>query len=213
MMMPQPRHPKLHPPSKQQRRQHLTTEQHPQNRASVRTSVAFNCLRNQRGQQHLKQQPKTAPDTAPNCMPLAPAGSLGKLRPHLKQHHPQNSTCISAPNCMQPSIWQKCAYTVTSTSNNTPEQQLRQHHHAPVAPAVKLAKQHLTSTPNCMPPSTRPSLSQNSTSTGTPSWMPPSTRPSSSQNSIHQVPQTACWHPAVNLAKRRLHQQPKLDAP
>ena len=53
---------------------------------------------------------------------------------------------------MQPSIWQKCAYTFTSTSNNTPEQHLHQHHHAP----------YYTSTPNYMPSITWPSSSQNS---------------------------------------------------
>ena len=94
--------------------------------------------------------------------------------------------------------------------------------HAPQHPAVKLAKQHPpapqtacplapgrqarkaapTSTPNCMPPSSRPSSSQSSIHQHL-KLHAPSTRPSSSQSSIHQHPKLhAPQHPAVKLAKQ-----------
>ena len=54
-------------------------------------------------------------------------------------------------------------------------------------------------------------------STGTPNCMPPSTRPSSSQSSIHQhpkqhppAPQTAC---PLAPGRQAIHQHPKLHAP
>ena len=104
-----------------------------------------------------------------------------------------------------------------STRPSSSQSSIHQHPklHAPQHPAVKLAKQHppapqtacplapsrqarkaaSTSTSNCMPPSTRPSISQSSihqhlapgrqarkaASTSTSTCMPPSTRPSISQ--------------------------------
>ena len=82
----------------------------------------------------------------------------------------------------------------------------------PLAPGRQARKTASTSTPNCKPSSTRPPISQSGTSTSAPNYMPPSTQ---AQTTCRPAPGRH-QHPklhAANLAKRHLHQQPKLDAP
>ena len=174
-------------------------------------------------QSSIHQHPKLH---APHA-PQHPAVKLAKQHPPAPQTAcplaPGRQACkaasTSTSNCMPPS-------TRPSSSQSSIHQHLKLH--APQRPAVKLAKQHPpapqtacplapgrqarkaapTSTPNCMPPSTRPSKqhppapqtacplapgrqARKAASTSTPNCMPPmppSTRPSSSQSSTHQHP-------------------------
>ena len=174
---------------------------------------------------------KAASTSTPNCMP--PSTRPSSSQSSQKQHPPAPQTaCPPAPgrqarkaaststsNCMPPS-------TRPSLSQSSINQHLKLH--APQHPAVKLARQHppapqtacplapgpqsrkaaSTSTSNCMPPSTRPSSSQDSIHQH-PKLHAPSTQPSSSQKSIHQHPKLhAPEHPAVKLAGQLANQQP-----
>ena len=102
-----------------------------------RTPMVFSYLGNDRpcGQrhdpkQHLHHHPKLH-------APWHPAGNLGKNRP--QQTAPQNRSCISTLNCMRPSVWQKSACTIASTSNSTCTSTTN----CPLAPAVhQRLKQH-----------------------------------------------------------------------
>ena len=74
--------------------------------------------------------------------------------------------------------------------------------HAPQHPAVKLAKQHPPAPQTACPPAPG-RQSRKAASTSTSNCMPPSTRPSILQSSIHQhLKLHAPWHPAVKLAKQ-----------
>ena len=141
--------------------------------------------------------PQTACPLAPGCQArrAAPTSTPNRMPPSTRQARKAAPT--STPNCMPPSTRQ-------SSSQSSIHQHLKLH--APEHPAVKLAKQHppapqtacppapgrqarkaaSTSTSNCMPPSTRPSISQSIHQPSTSNCMPPSTRPSISQSSIHQ---------------------------
>ena len=93
---------------------------------------------------------------------------------------------------------------------------MRLHHHQHLKQHPKLSAPPLSisalnstgastviSTANCMPPSTRPSVSQSGASTSARNCMPPSTRPSILQNSTST---SAPNYMAPYLAKRHLHQ-------
>ena len=155
------------------------------------------------------------------------------------QHHPDVES-ITAPlqpqTITQPRSDPSCIMTWLGTSRRYTSHELLRansiHQHpklrapppapqtaCPLAPGRQARKTASTGTPNCTPPSTRRSSSQNSihqhpkphppapqtacplapgrqarkaASTSTPNCMPLSTRPSSSQSSIQQHPQTAC---------------------
>ena len=97
----------------------------------------------------------------------------------------------STPNCMPPSTRQ-------SSSQSSIHQHLKLH--APEHPAVKLAKQHPPAPQTACPPAPG-RQARKAASTSTSNCMPPSTRPSISQ-SIHQ--HLKLQHPALNLAKQHL---------
>ena len=203
MMMPQPRHPKQRPPSKQQphqhpnaapARQHLTTEQRPKTAPSVRTPMAFNCPGNKRGQQHLKQQPKTAPDRhapstrrqsrkiasttspAPQTAPPQKPKLHAAITSPAPQTTPQSSTCTS-----------------TTMPPTTPAPQTT----CPLSPGRQARKTASTSTPNCKPApgrqSPRPaSSSQNNTSLAPQIACPLAPGHHSRKTAPPPTPQTAC---------------------
>ena len=134
------------PPSTRPSSSQGSTHQHPKLHAPQHPAVKL-----------AKQHPP-APQTA--C-PLAPARQARKAAP------------TSTPNCMPPS-------TRPSSSQSSIHQHLKLH--APEHPAVKLAKQH--------PPAPQTACPQHparkAASTSTSNCMPPSTRPSIWQSSIHQ---------------------------
>ena len=91
-----------------------------------------------------------------------------------------------------------------STRPSSSQSSIHQHLklHAPEHPAVKLAKQHPPAPQTACPPAPG-RQARKAASTSTSNCMPPSTRPSISQSSIHQhLKLHTRPHPAVKLAKQ-----------
>ena len=108
-------------------------------------------------------------------------------------HQARKAASTSAPQCMPPS-------TRPSSSQSSTHQHPELH--APQHPAVKLAKQHPPA-PQTACPLAPGRQSRKAAPTSTPNCMPPSSRPSSSQSCIHQhLKLHAPEHPAVKLAKQ-----------
>ena len=112
----------------------------------------------------LAKQHPPAPQTACPPCPLAPGRQARK------------AASTSTSNCMPPS-------TRPSSSQSSIHQHLKLH--APQHPAVKLAKQHPPA-PQTACPLAPSRQARKAASTSTSNCMPPSTRPSISQSSIHQ---------------------------
>ena len=145
--------------------------------------------------------------TTPNCMPPSTAGNLRKLRPqrqqHLKQHPKQYlKTAASAPKL----------HAAIDLARMRPHhhQHLKQHPKLSAPPlSNSTGTSTLISSANCMPPSTRPSVSQSGTSTSTRNCMPLVPGRQSRKTHLHQPSKLH----APYLAKRHLHQYPKLHDP